>query len=88
MLSSNLVIFSLKAGILAVGRGNQVVVPVTGDDGSKSTFSFTNYLDNLWDRFLTLVCLFSGTDKPAVVTKMNLTLSADHRVFDGKVGGK
>ncbi|KAL6311794.1 hypothetical protein AAG906_014539 [Vitis piasezkii] len=25
--------------------------------------------------------------KPAVVTKMNLTLSADHRVFDGKVGG-
>ncbi|THG04298.1 hypothetical protein TEA_000762 [Camellia sinensis var. sinensis] len=32
-----------------------------------------------------------GTDgrieKPAVVTKMNLTLSADHRVFDGKVGG-
>ncbi|CAL5404286.1 unnamed protein product [Camellia sinensis] len=28
-----------------------------------------------------------GIEKPAVVTKMNLTLSADHRVFDGKVGG-
>lgn len=28
-----------------------------------------------------------GLEKPAVVTKMNLTLSADHRVFDGKVGG-
>lgn len=28
-----------------------------------------------------------GTEKPAVVTKMILTLSADHRVFDGKVGG-
>ncbi|KAH6804075.1 Dihydrolipoamide acetyltransferase [Perilla frutescens var. frutescens] len=49
-----------QAGILAVGRGNQVVEPVTGDD---------------------------GIEKPAVVTKMNLTLSADHRVFDGKVGG-
>ncbi|XP_075484375.1 dihydrolipoyllysine-residue acetyltransferase component 1 of pyruvate dehydrogenase complex, mitochondrial-like isoform X1 [Primulina tabacum] len=49
-----------QAGILAVGRGNQVVEPVIGDD---------------------------GTEKPAVVTKMNLTLSADHRVFDGKVGG-
>ncbi|XP_073031344.1 dihydrolipoyllysine-residue acetyltransferase component 1 of pyruvate dehydrogenase complex, mitochondrial-like [Primulina eburnea] len=49
-----------QAGILAVGRGNQVVEPVIGDD---------------------------GTEKPAVVTKMNLTLSADHRIFDGKVGG-
>lgn len=29
----------------------------------------------------------NGLDEPAVVTKMNLTLSADHRVFDGKVGG-
>ncbi|KAK4480399.1 hypothetical protein RD792_013471, partial [Penstemon davidsonii] len=49
-----------QAGILAVGRGNPVVVPVVGDD---------------------------GIEKPAVVTKMNLTLSADHRIFDGKVGG-
>ncbi|CAH9111404.1 unnamed protein product [Cuscuta europaea] len=29
-----------------------------------------------------------GIEKPSVVTKMNLTLSADHRVFDGKVGGE
>ncbi|XP_050210313.1 dihydrolipoyllysine-residue acetyltransferase component 1 of pyruvate dehydrogenase complex, mitochondrial [Mercurialis annua] len=28
-----------------------------------------------------------GIEKPAVVNKMNLTLSADHRVFDGKAGG-
>ncbi|KAK4707943.1 hypothetical protein R3W88_028868 [Solanum pinnatisectum] len=28
-----------------------------------------------------------GIEKPAVVNKMSLTLSADHRVFDGKVGG-
>ncbi|CAL0321240.1 unnamed protein product [Lupinus luteus] len=28
-----------------------------------------------------------GIEKPSVVNKMNLTLSADHRVFDGKVGG-
>lgn len=28
-----------------------------------------------------------GIERPAVVNKMNLTLSADHRVFDGKVGG-
>ncbi|KAF7811584.1 dihydrolipoyllysine-residue acetyltransferase component 1 of pyruvate dehydrogenase complex, mitochondrial isoform X2 [Senna tora] len=28
-----------------------------------------------------------GIERPAVVTKMNLTLSADHRVFDGKVAG-
>ncbi|VFQ74554.1 unnamed protein product [Cuscuta campestris] len=28
-----------------------------------------------------------GIEKPGVFTKMNLTLSADHRVFDGKVGG-
>ncbi|KAL1553174.1 Pyruvate dehydrogenase complex component E2 1 [Salvia divinorum] len=49
-----------QAGILAVGRGNQVVEPAIGDD---------------------------GIEKPAVVTKMDVTLSADHRVFDGKVGG-
>ncbi|KAJ0101189.1 hypothetical protein Patl1_05969 [Pistacia atlantica] len=49
-----------QAGILAVGRGNKVVEPVIGSD---------------------------GTQKPAVVTKMNLTLSADHRVFEGKVAG-
>uniref|UniRef100_A0A0E0A906 Dihydrolipoamide acetyltransferase component of pyruvate dehydrogenase complex n=1 Tax=Oryza glumipatula TaxID=40148 RepID=A0A0E0A906_9ORYZ len=29
-----------------------------------------------------------GTEKATVVTKMSLTLSADHRVFDGQVGGK
>ncbi|KAF4367997.1 dihydrolipoyllysine-residue acetyltransferase component 1 of pyruvate dehydrogenase complex, mitochondrial [Cannabis sativa] len=28
-----------------------------------------------------------GIEKAAAVTKMNMTLSADHRVFDGKVGG-
>ncbi|KAL6545394.1 Pyruvate dehydrogenase complex component E2 1 [Orobanche gracilis] len=49
-----------QAGILAVGRGNQFVEPVIGDD---------------------------GIEKPEVVTKMTLTLSADHRVFDGKVAG-
>ncbi|KAK4782749.1 hypothetical protein SAY86_007123 [Trapa natans] len=49
-----------QAGILAVGRGNKVVEPVTGSD---------------------------GVERPAVVNKMSLTLSADHRVFDGKVGG-
>lgn len=49
-----------QAGILAVGRGNQVVEPVLGTD---------------------------GIEKPGIVTKMNVTLSADHRVFDGKVGG-
>ncbi|CAH2064328.1 unnamed protein product [Thlaspi arvense] len=27
-----------------------------------------------------------GTEKPSVVTKMNVTLSADHRIFDGQVG--
>ncbi|GFZ11165.1 dihydrolipoamide acetyltransferase, long form protein [Actinidia rufa] len=49
-----------QACILAVGRGNEVVEPVVGSD---------------------------GTESPAVVTIMNLTLSADHRVYDGKVGG-
>ncbi|GAY62026.1 hypothetical protein CUMW_214620, partial [Citrus unshiu] len=44
------------AGILVVGRGNQVVELVIGRN-----------------------------EIPAVVTKMNLTLSADHRVFEGKV---
>lgn len=29
-----------------------------------------------------------GTEKAAVLTKMSLTLSADHRIFDGQVGGK
>ncbi|TKY51706.1 Dihydrolipoyllysine-residue acetyltransferase [Spatholobus suberectus] len=28
-----------------------------------------------------------GIEKPSIATKLNLTLSADHRVFDGKVGG-
>ncbi|CAE6075951.1 unnamed protein product [Arabidopsis arenosa] len=27
-----------------------------------------------------------GIEKPSVVTKMNVTLSADHRIFDGQVG--
>jgi hypothetical protein len=31
--------------------------------------------------------LLLGIEKPSVATKLNLTLSADHRVFDGKVGG-
>ncbi|KAL2897253.1 Dihydrolipoyllysine-residue acetyltransferase component 1 of pyruvate dehydrogenase complex mitochondrial [Bienertia sinuspersici] len=30
----------------------------------------------------------NGNEELSVVTKMNLTLSADHRVFDGKVGGE
>lgn len=30
----------------------------------------------------------TGSEKPAVVTKINLTLSADHRVFEGKVAGE
>ncbi|XP_011625993.1 dihydrolipoyllysine-residue acetyltransferase component 1 of pyruvate dehydrogenase complex, mitochondrial isoform X1 [Amborella trichopoda] len=29
-----------------------------------------------------------GTEKPGIATKMSLTLSADHRVFDGSVGGR
>lgn len=28
-----------------------------------------------------------GIEKPSIANKLNLTLSADHRVFDGKVGG-
>lgn len=28
-----------------------------------------------------------GIERPAVVTKMNMTLSADHRVFEGNVAG-
>ncbi|KAG5521669.1 hypothetical protein RHGRI_034031 [Rhododendron griersonianum] len=61
--------FSLFAGvlvgdvdtcILAVGRGNEVVEPVVGSD---------------------------GTERPSVVTKMSLMLSADHHVFYGKVEG-
>ncbi|CAK7325335.1 unnamed protein product [Dovyalis caffra] len=28
-----------------------------------------------------------GIERPAVVNKMNLTLSADHRVFEGQVAG-
>ncbi|KAJ6986717.1 dihydrolipoyllysine-residue acetyltransferase component 1 of pyruvate dehydrogenase complex [Populus alba x Populus x berolinensis] len=28
-----------------------------------------------------------GIERPAVINKMNLTLSADHRVFDGQVSG-
>ncbi|KAJ0985366.1 hypothetical protein J5N97_003722 [Dioscorea zingiberensis] len=50
-----------QACILAVGRGNKVVEPISSSD---------------------------GTEKPAVVTKMNLTLSADNRVFDEHIGGK
>ncbi|TYK11736.1 dihydrolipoyllysine-residue acetyltransferase component 1 of pyruvate dehydrogenase complex [Cucumis melo var. makuwa] len=57
---TDLIDLRLKAGILAVGRGNKVVEPIIGDD---------------------------GIERPVVVNKMNLTLSADHRVFDGKVGG-
>ncbi|PKA51817.1 Dihydrolipoyllysine-residue acetyltransferase component 1 of pyruvate dehydrogenase complex, mitochondrial [Apostasia shenzhenica] len=50
-----------QACILAVGRGNNVVEPITGSD---------------------------GVEKPAVVTKMSLKLSADNRVIDTHIGGK
>lgn len=39
------------------------------------------------NKVVELMVGIDGTEEPAVVTKMNLTLSADHRVFDGKVGG-
>ncbi|KAA3482100.1 dihydrolipoyllysine-residue acetyltransferase component 1 [Gossypium australe] len=39
------------------------------------------------NKFVEPVVGSDGIKRPAVVTKMNLTLSADHRVFDGKVGG-
>ncbi|XP_078437466.1 dihydrolipoamide acetyltransferase, long form protein [Wolffia australiana] len=29
-----------------------------------------------------------GTERPVSVTKMHLSISADHRVFDGEIGGK
>lgn len=28
-----------------------------------------------------------GIEKPTIANKLSLTLSADHRVFEGKVGG-
>lgn len=43
-----------------------------------------------FDSFITRSFFFvtvAGTEKPSVVTKMIVTLSADHRVFDGQVGG-
>ncbi|XP_039023558.1 dihydrolipoyllysine-residue acetyltransferase component 1 of pyruvate dehydrogenase complex, mitochondrial-like isoform X1 [Hibiscus syriacus] len=39
------------------------------------------------NKFVEPVAGSDGIERPAIVTKMNLTLSADHRVFDGKVGG-
>ncbi|XWS75253.1 hypothetical protein CRYUN_Cryun01aG0069900 [Craigia yunnanensis] len=39
------------------------------------------------NKFVEPVVGSDEVERPAVVTKMNLTLSADHRVFDGKVGG-
>ncbi|XVE68694.1 hypothetical protein DITRI_Ditri09bG0089500 [Diplodiscus trichospermus] len=39
------------------------------------------------NKFVEPVVGSDGIERPAVLTKMNLTLSADHRVFDGKVGG-
>lgn len=32
-----------------------------------------------------IISVLPGVERPAVVNKMNLTLSADHRVFEGKV---
>ncbi|PPD80817.1 hypothetical protein GOBAR_DD22265 [Gossypium barbadense] len=66
-----------QAGILAVGRGNKFVEPVVGSDGNAITLV----------KYASLYFMLQRIERPAVVTKMNLTLSADHRVFDGKVGG-
>lgn len=85
----------LQAGILAVGRGNKVVEPVVGSDG-KMIYGYY-----IWVLYSAIIfwCIKSrqyknefnffplGVERPAVVTKMNLTISADHRVFDGNVGG-
>lgn len=37
---------------------------------------------------MTWTSLDTGTENPAVVTKMNITLSADHCVFEEKVAGE
>jgi hypothetical protein len=36
---------------------------------------------------ITWTFFLPGIERPAVINKMNLTLSADHRVFDGQVSG-
>lgn len=84
-----LVLLSMQSGILAVGRGNKFVEPVTGSDGKillTETVLFS-VLCMFKVTHLSLPTCCSGVERPAVVTKMALTLSADHRVFDGKVGG-
>lgn len=82
----------MQAGILAVGRGNKVVEPVIGADGKSSPqiilcFAFRYSMPLSYKGFIHVLTFNAGIERPAVVTKMNLTLSADHRVFDGKVGG-
>ena len=69
---------------------------MSGNDGmvqAKNILSTNNHLFFLLKNSLSfliwgkLLVYLPGIEKPAVVTKMNLTLSADHRVFDSDVGG-
>ena len=78
----------LKAGILAVGGGNKVVEAVIGADGETVT-SFCVFRPSVccFDSVMTSLCHCFRSWEPSVVTKMNVTLSADHRIFDGQVGG-
>lgn len=46
---------------------------------------FCQFLGHLDQSLFPLSC--AGTERPATVTKMQLKLSADHRVFDGEIGG-
>ena len=66
-----------------------MVEPVVGTDGKMLPF-VSLCLTRSYFSFGLIHAVYScsGTEKPTVVTKMNLTLSADHRVFDGHVGSK
>ncbi|CAN6452288.1 unnamed protein product [Victoria cruziana] len=74
--------------ILAVGRANKVVDHVVGDDG-KFIFILLACCGAFRDGSHQPQLVYPSPDtfKLTTVTKIKFTLSGDHRVIDGRVGG-
>jgi pyruvate/2-oxoglutarate dehydrogenase complex dihydrolipoamide acyltransferase (E2) component len=87
----------MQACILAVGRGVKKVVWEEDADGMQPFSALCLQNICFWLGLVLSVCalllltknenLLLGGGRPKTVTQMLVTLSVDHRVYDGETGG-
>jgi pyruvate/2-oxoglutarate dehydrogenase complex dihydrolipoamide acyltransferase (E2) component len=88
----------MQACILAVGRGVKKVVWEEDADGMQPFSALCLQNICFWLGLVLSVCalllltknenLLLGGGRPKTVTQMLVTLSVDHRVYDGETGGR